>query len=123
MDRHDKIDNIACWYKQLAAEAAAIENEIQILSRRRDAKKSKAENLKYFLAAILCGTNFESPRNRITWRQSDEVCILDEALIPAEYQTEKIEVSISKLDIKKAIKDGLTVAGVELVYKNNIQIK
>jgi hypothetical protein len=123
IDRQIKIDNIACWYKQLVAEAVAIENEIKILSERKDSKKGKAENLKYFLSDILYGAKFESSRNRITWRQSDEVRILDETVIPDKYKTEKIEVNISKTDIKKAIKNGLAISGAELIYKNNIQIK
>ena len=123
IDRSTKIDNIISWYKQLAAEISAIENEIQALSARRDSKKNKAESLKHFLSDILYGANFESVRNKITWRKSDEICIVDESKIPIEYKTEKIEVSISKPDIKKDIKAGKTVDGAELICKNNIQIK
>jgi hypothetical protein len=101
----------------------AIENEIQILSERRDSKKNKAENLKCFLSDILHGAKFESPRNKITWRQSDEVRILDETAIPDEYKAEKSEISINKIEIKHAIKNGLNITGAELVRKNNIQIK
>ena len=123
MDRQTKIDNIACWYKQLAAEIVAIEHEIQALSNRRDSKRNKAENLKRYLSDILYGANFESARNRITWRRSDEVNIIDETKIPVEYKTEKIEIIVSKAEIKKAIKDGIVVDGAELIIKNNIQIK
>ena len=122
IDRQTKIDNIACWYKQLNAEIMAIDNEIQALSTRRDSKKNKADNLKHYLSDILYGAKFESARNKITWRKSDEVCILDETVIPAEYKKEVTEVKISKADIKKAIKDGIVVNGADLIYKNNIQI-
>ena len=123
IDRQTKIDNIACWYKQLVAEIVAIDNEIQALSDRRDSKRTRVENLKRYLSDVLYGAIFESARNRITWRRSDEVHITDEAKIPGDYKTEKVEVIVSKSDIKKAIKDGIVVDGAELVSKNNIQIK
>lgn len=123
IDRHTKIDNIISWYKQLHAEATAIDNEIKTLKERQTQKSNKFESLKQWLVDILYGAKFESSRNCISWRKSDEVCITDENKIPDEYKTEKVEISISKSDIKKAIKDGIVVNGAELVYKNNIQIK
>jgi len=123
MDRRSKIDNIICWYKQLIAEAMAIENEIKTLKERQNQKINKSESLKLWLSDILNGAKFESSRNCVTWRKSDEVNITDETKIPTEYRVEKNEIVISKADIKKAIKDGITIAGVELIFKNNIQIK
>ena len=123
LDRNTMIDNLACWYKQLNAESVAIDVEISALESRKKAKKNKAENLKHYLSDILSGARFESPRNQISWRASDEVCIWDSAKIPSEYKSEKIEVTISKCDIKKAIKAGGVVDGADLLHKNNIQIK
>jgi len=123
MDRHTKIDNIISWYKQLCAEAMAIENEVKSLTERQKRKINKSESLKLWLSDILDGTKFESSRNFVTWRRSDEVYIINEDKIPGEYKNTKIEVTVNKADIKKAIKDGIVVDGAELVYKNNIQIK
>jgi hypothetical protein len=123
MDRQHKIDNITCWYKQLSAESDAIDVEIKALSDRMKSKKNKADSLKLYLSDILGGMKFESARNKISWRASDEVAILNESLIPDKYKIEQFDVKISKADIKKDIKDGITVTGAELVYKNNIQIK
>ena len=123
MDRHIKIDNIISLYKQFTAEAVAIENELKSLIERQKRKINRSESLKLWLADILNGTKFESSRNIVTWRRSDEVNIINENKIPGEYRSEKVEVSISKADIKKALKDGITVDGAELIYKNNIQIK
>ena len=123
ISRNTKIDNIISWYKQLAAEAVAIDHEVKTLKERQTQKINKSESLKNWLSDILNGSRFESSRNLVTWRRSDEVTILDESKIPGEYKAEKVEVSISKPDIKKAIKAGKTVDGAELVFKNNIQIK
>jgi len=121
-DKRSKIDNIACWYKQLNAEAAAIENEIEALSRRRKSKTGKAESLKRCLADALCGEKFESVRNKISWRISDETAVINEALIPFDYKTETLEIKANKTAVKKAIKSGTVIPGAELIFKNNIQI-
>jgi len=124
LDKQIKIDGIACWYKELNSEATAIDAEINVLEERKKAKRNKAENLKKYLSDILDGsTRFESCRNLITWRKSDEVYIIDDALIPNEYKKTIIETKISKVDIKAAIKAGTIVDGADLIYKNNIQIK
>ena len=104
LDRNNKIDNIACWVKQLNAESAAIDNEINALESRKKSKKNKVDSLKNYLSYILNGVKFESARNKISWRVSDEIHILDENQIPDEYKTEKIELYISKADIKKQSK-------------------
>ena len=96
---------------------------MKTLKARSESKKKKAESLKYYLSDILGGDRFESARNKISWRRSDEVSITDAAKIPSEYTTVKTEVSINKANIKIAIKTGAVVEGAELVYKNNIQIK
>ena len=123
MDREAKIDGIACWFKELTAEYIAIDSEISALEARKKTKKNKAESLKCYLSDILGGAKFETARNKITWRESDEVCILDADKIPSEYKTNRIEITISKVEIKKAIKSGIIVDGADLLYKNNIQIK
>ena len=123
IDRNTKIDNIISWYKQLTAETAAIDYEMKMLKERQTQKNNKSESLKQWLAHVLYGAKFESSRNLVTWRRSDEVCITNEMKIPIEYKTEKIEICINKTDIKKAIKNGTMIEGAELVYKNNIQIK
>jgi len=123
LDRQTKVDNLACWFKELNAEAAAIDFEMKKLAERREAKKNKADSVKIYLSEILAGAKFETARNRITWLPSDEVHILDAALIPGAYKKEVTDVKISKTDIKAAIKAGVDVDGAELIYKNNIQIK
>ena len=77
LEKQSKIDNIACWYKQLNAETEAIKNEIEILKIRQQKKKDNAENLKNYLTEILGGKKFESSRAVITWRKSEEVKITD----------------------------------------------
>ena len=123
IDRQTKIDDVISWYKALTAEATAIDTEVKALKERQNQKITKSESLKLWLTTILNGSKFDSSRNFVSWRKSDEVHIMDETKIPDEYKSEKIEVSISKADIKRDIKNGINVVGAEIIYKNNIQIK
>jgi len=123
LDKEKKVDNLACWYKTLNAEATAIDFEIKALQARKKAKEGKIDDLKKYLTDVLDGAKFETARNRITWLPSDEVNVVDADLIPDAYKKEVVEVKINKVDIKKAIKAGIVVDGASLTYKNNIQIK
>ena len=123
IDRQTKIDGLACYFKQLTAEAAAIDFEIKSLKERMESKKNKANDLKNYLTDVLAGKKFETARAKISWRQSDEVNILDEGLIPDAFKKAVTEIKVNKVDIKAAIKAGVSVTGAELIYKNNIQIK
>ena len=121
--KSEKIDNIACLYKNLTAEADAIDREIATLSERKKSAMNRAESLKEFLTTILQGAIHNSARNKITWRRSDYVNITDEKQIPHLYKTETVEVKVNKNDIRAAMKSGEVVDGAELVEKMNIQIK
>ena len=54
-EKDKKIENIACYYKALTAEAEAIKAEEKALAERRKVKENKAESLKKFLASVLRG--------------------------------------------------------------------
>jgi hypothetical protein len=121
--RFDKIDGITSWHKQLIAEAEAIKTERASLYERQKQKENQAERLKGFLSETLHGEKFESARNKISWRKSEPVIIMDDSLIPREYMREKITHEPDKIAIKDAIKSGGEVPGAEIKERLNIQIK
>ena len=49
MARDQKLENVACWYKNLMAEAKAIRDEEKVLAERRQSAERKAESLKRYL--------------------------------------------------------------------------
>ena len=53
MERDEKIENVACWVKNLCAEADAIRDEEDRLVKRRKAAETKAANLKAWLLAAM----------------------------------------------------------------------
>ena len=124
MARSEKISGVACWVKELKAEAEAIKAEKQALEKRQKAAENKAEQLKKYLAFALNGAKFEDARCKISYRKSESV-ELDEGLdvntLPDELCRIKREASLTA--IKDAIKSGNEVAGARIVEKNSIQIK
>jgi len=129
-----KIDNIACLYKSLTAEAIAIETEAKRLLDRARYKRNVCDRLKDYVAANMQSIGqekFENERNRISFRKSTALNVTDDrALLTALqvagrddlYRVEET-VSFDKKSITKAIKDGQSLQGCELVTNQNIQIK
>ena len=123
-ERNTKISNVACWYKQLCAEAEAIKAEKMVLAKRQQTAEKKAENLKKYLEYALQGEKFEDARCKISYRASEQVQLdpdLDPFNLPIQFQ--KVSIEANKTELKKALKNGEKVDGVALVEKKNIQIK
>lgn len=128
MEREVKIENLACYVKNLTADAKAIKAEEQALSERRRAAENKAERLKRYLSDVLDGEKFSTSRVAISWRKTNSVQV-DENLFLSSTANELIpgaityEPKISKTAIKKAIEQGQTVIGAELVSNMSMSIK
>lgn len=124
MERDTKISNIACWIKDLKAEAEAIKAEKQNLDKRLKADTNKAEQLENYLDGYLNGAKFKDARCAISYRKSISTEIaedLDLNTLPDECKT--IEVKANKTAIKEALQNGEVINGCKLIEKSNIQIK
>lgn len=124
MERDKKISNVACWIKDLKAEAEAIKAEKQALEKRQKAAENKAESLKQWLLFALNGEKFKDARCSISYRKSEQV-VFDDGFcfssLPAQFK--KVTVEPKKTEIKDYLKTGETIEGVELVESSNIQIR
>ena len=121
MQLEDKLEGIGCWIKNLEAEAAAYKAEKDAFAARQKTAENKAASLKNYLAGYLQGCPFETLRMKITFRKSESLEVAESAVVPEEYLKHKVEVDIAEL--KKAVKAGLVLDGVQLIQKQNIQIK
>lgn len=122
--RETKLENIACYIKNLEADVLALKREEDTLARRRKVTENEIERLKNFLINhISPEEKFNFSRAVISFRKSEKVEILDEDIIPERYKTEEITYKVSKNDIKADLKAGIEVAGAELVENHNLQIK
>lgn len=69
MEREQKIESMALWVKELSATAAAIKSEIDSLADRKRAAERRCESLKRYLAYILQGEKFSTPRCAVSFRK------------------------------------------------------
>ena len=59
LERDTKIENLACWYKNLMADAEALKAEKNAFAEREKAAKNKAESIKRYLSSVLQGETFK----------------------------------------------------------------
>lgn len=127
LSRDQKLENTACYIKNLMSDIDQIKAEEKSLKDRRQTKEKKVERLKSYLAnsMLLFGDKkFETPRVAISFRKSKQVEIAEGADIPQEYMTIKVEENPNKTKLKDAIlKQGLLIDGVKVVEKENLQLK
>ena len=124
LERDTKISNIACWIKDLKAEAEAIKTEKQALDKRQRVAENKAEQLKNYLQGYLNGAKFKDSRCSISYRSSKSTVIdedIDLDILPEQLKIVKVEPN--KKAIKEALECGLDIEGCHLVEKSNIQIR
>lgn len=122
MERDTKISNIACWIKDLNAEAKAIKEEKDRLAARQKAAENKAEQLKNYLQGYLGGAKFKDSRVSISYRHSTgTVYEGDIEALDDKYCTIKRTASLTA--IKEALESGVEIQGAKLVERDSIQIK
>ena len=127
MERDAKIENVALWIKDLKAEAEAIKAEKMALAERQRVAENKAESLKKWLAYALDGQKFSTARCAISFRNTEKVEISDVGMIRLMKEHDELltykDPEPNKTAIKQALKDGLTVQGVQLVQNMSTIIK
>lgn len=127
MEREKKLENVACWIKDLKAEAEALKAEKQALAERQKVAENKAESLKKWLAYALQGEKFKTSKCAISFRKSEAVEVTDEGLNNLMKEHDELLTykapEPNKTAIKQALKDGLNVPGVQLVQNVSTIIK
>lgn len=128
MEREAKLENVACWVKNLSAEADAIrEEEIRLVKRRKTAE-TKAANLKAWLLAAMTredGTTdkIKTGRVMVSVKRNPPSTVVDDALLPSTYKVAKITYQANKDLIKRELLAGGEVPGAHLEYGRSVIIK
>lgn len=123
MDREEKIENTAMYYKNLMSDADQLKAEAKKLTDRASAAQRKADSLKRYLSFSLDGQNFKRGTVAISYRKGISVQIDDVWELPAKYRRFK-DPEPDKTAIRLALKaDPESVPGASLVETQNIQIK
>ena len=128
MEREAKLENVACWVKNLSAEADAIREEENRLIKRRKAAETKAANLKAWLLAAMTsedGTTdkLKTGRVSISVKRNPPSTVVDDELLPSTYKVAKITYQANKELIKRELLAGGEVPGAHLEYGRSVIIK
>ena len=107
--------------------AEAIDEEIKRLQALKKSYAKKKENLSNYIKICMIVNNIkaiETPIGKLSVvNNAESVEIYDESLIDKKFIKTKIEETISKTDIKNAIKNGEEVQGARLVRNTRLAIK
>ena len=128
MEREAKLENVACWVKNLSAEADAIREEENRLVKRRKAAETKAANLKAWLLSAMTredGTTdkLKTGRVMVSVKRNPPSTVVDDALLPSTYKVAKITYQPNKEMIKLELLAGGEVPGAHLEYGRSVIIK
>lgn len=129
----NKIEDWACYIKNLKAEAEAIKQEKQALNERQKQKEAKASRLTDILKSYMIKNGkkkIETPKALISIRNSKSLVIENETML-LDYLTKNnmtklydIKVSAKKKEIKEALKDDNKLNEYAHIQENqNINIK
>ena len=119
-----KVDNICRVRKYLEGKVEVYKAEAKRLTALAKQAENNADSMKNYLDEQLKRMNIKKMDTelfKLSYRKSDSVNVIDLDAVPDEYK--RITIAPDKTAIKKAIKDGETVNGAELVVNQNLQIR
>ena len=119
-----KVDNICRVRKYLEGKVEVYKAEAKRLTALAKQAENNADSMKNYLDEQLKRMNIKKMDTelfKLSYRKSDSVNVMDLDAVPEEYK--RITIALDKTAIKKAIKDGKTVNGAELVVNQNLQIR
>lgn len=128
MERDAKIENIACYIKNLVAESKAIKEEETALSARRKTTEKKAERLKDYLTYALQGEKFQTAKCAVSFRKSSAVevddCFVEWAQTSGNEELLRYkEPEVNKTAVKERLTGGEYLDFARLVQNTSITIK
>ena len=127
MERDRKCENLALAYKNMTAEAKAIKDEIDNLSKRLKTVQNEAERAKGFLELVLGGEAFKTAKVVVSYRKTKAVEVTPDFLPWAmEHNQALLRVKAPEPDktaLKKALDAGVEIPGAYIVEKKSTQIK
>ena len=127
MQTTEKIENIIKYIKNLESETAAIETEVKRLQQRKKATENKINRLKEYLKDFTSTTENKKYNTGLFTlslrKNTPSVNVVDLKAIPNTFIKKEVVETVDKAAIKKAIKDGQEVAGIELIQSESILIK
>lgn len=130
MERTRKLENMACWIKNMKSDVDGISAEVKALQERKRVIENRIKRITAYLQEALAGQKFETPKCSVTYRKSTAVEIGDPAFA-ATYLEEHGYAdclsyalpTINKTALKALLTDDVLVPGCAVVQRQNMQIK
>lgn len=122
----EKLENVACYIKDLRGEAAKFKAEEATLAARRKQVESRAKWLSNYLQGQLEAVGrekFETVRCKLGFSKSSKVNVLDMDLLPEEYRRVVTTVEPDKKAMLPRLRAGEVIPGAELQESRTFQIK
>ena len=120
----DKVEATALYLRESDAEIEAVKAEIDRLTARVKSAQRKNDYIKSMLLDALHATGkVKTARVTVSIRKSQAVEIEANAPLPDAYQTVKTTVAPNKVAIKKALSEGVEIAGCSLVERESVSIR
>lgn len=130
MEREAKLENVACWIKNLTAEGAALRAEEVALAERRKVLERKIDRLKKYLEAALNGEKFQTTKCSVTFRKTTKVEVTDAASVAVWCEDHGMgdlvaysAPTVSKTDLARLLKTGTEIPGAEIVEGISMGVK
>ena len=130
MERETKLENVACWIKNLTAEGAALRAEEINLAERRKVVERKIERLKKYLADALDGEKFQTAKCAVSFRKTSKVEIADVECVAKWCEDNGLfdlvvysSPTVSKSEIAKLLKGGTEIPGASVVEGISMGVK
>lgn len=122
LERDAKVENIAMYIKNLAAEQPAIQAEVKRLQEMKKANENKIQRLKDYLKEQLHEQKFKSLRASVSFRSVKSVTLTDTAKVPDRFKRYQ-EPTVDKIALGKALANGEAIDGAVLTYSKSVVIK
>lgn len=122
IEREQKIEAVALWYKNLRSDAAQYKAEKDAFAEKERAATAKADSLKQFLIDALQGEKFKTTRVSVSYRRSESVVVDDVLNLPPSF-VKFAAPEPDKTAIKQAIKNGEEIRGARLESNQSVIIK
>lgn len=123
-DIGEKLEGYAMVLKNIESDIAGIKSEEKRLADRRKAMESNLARIKENMADSLLtveGNRVKTEKFTFSFRKSTSVQIENDAAIPPQFI--KVEKTISRSELAKALKAGEQIEGAQLVENQSLSIR
>lgn len=131
MDRTVKLENMACWIKDMKAASSSLRDEISTLQSRKRAVDNRRERISQLLQDALGGQKFETARCVVSFRKSPPAVEVDDTVATVNWLASEgyddclkyRDPEIKKTELKELINGGTEVPGCRIVQRQSMSVK